>query len=311
MKKILITGGTGFVGRHLLTALQKKEKAAQLHLTSLRAQEIEGATVHALDLTNKVEVEKLIKDLQPEEIYHLASIANVAESFRQPYQVLDNNIRLTLNLLEALRQFSPTSRLLLVSSADIYQVATKEEKISEKQDLNPQSPYAVSKTAQDLMAQTYYQSFSLPLVIARPFNHIGPGQGRGFVIADFASEIARVEKDEQINEIKVGNLTAARDFTDVRDIVQAYILLMEKGALGEAYNLGRGETIKIATVLEKLLALSTKKITVVTDPEKIRPLDKPFICADNSKVSALGWQPQIPIEETLSQVLAYWREEMV
>lgn len=310
-KKILITGGTGFVGHYLFRALRQSEPKSELHLTGLHSKEIDGAIVHALDLTDRAAVNQLIQDLHPDQIYHLASLASIPASLQTPYETIDNNIRLTLNLLEAVRQFSPSSRILLISSADIYLPQSTSEKISEDFPLSPANPYAASKAAQDFIANSYQKSFNLDIIRARPFNHIGPGQSLGFVVADFASAIAAAEKDPAITEIKVGNLSAARDFTDVADMVQAYIILMQKGVSGEIYNLGRGQTVTIQSILDQLLALATKEIKVVVDQSKFRPVDIPAICADNRKIIALGWQPQIPLADTLANILQYWRDKMV
>ena len=313
MKKILITGGTGFVGGHLLRALQRviSISETEIHLTSLHEQKVEGAIVNALDLTDKIAVEKLFQTILPDEIYHLASLASVPDSFKDPHGVVDNNFKLTLNVLEAMRQFTPQAKMLLVSSADIYQPRPDLKKINEEVLVAPANPYSASKAAQDLLAGAYSHSFALNIVRARPFNHIGAGQNRGFVISDFASQIAAAEKDPQINSLAVGNLSAARDFTAVDDIVQAYILLMAQGEKGEIYNLGRGEAITIQTVLDRLLALSQKKLTVTIDQSKFRPIDNPYICADTSKIKTLGWRAKIPLEQTLAEILQDWRDKMV
>lgn len=311
MKKILITGGTGFVGGHLFAALKKvtSTSTSEIHLTSLHGQEVEGAIVDALDLTDKKAVEELFQKVLPDEIYHLASLASVPDSFKDPHGVVDNNFKLTLNVLEAMRQFTPQAKMLLVSSADIYQQRPDLKKINEEVLVAPANPYSASKAAQDILAGAYSKSFALNIVRARPFNHIGAGQNRGFVIADFASQIAAAEKDDQINSFAVGNLSAARDFTAVEDIVQAYILLMEQGQSGEIYNLGRGQAITIQAVLDRLLALAQKKLTITIDKSKFRPVDNPYICADTSKITTLGWQAKISLDQSLTAILQDWREK--
>ncbi|MDO5561266.1 MAG: GDP-mannose 4,6-dehydratase [bacterium] len=311
MQKILITGGTGFAGTHLLKALQKRDTEDEIHLTSLHEHQLPGVQVHALNLIDAAAVEKLIQDIQPDQIYHLASLAGVADSFKDPQTVINNNFQLTLNVLEAVRKFAPQAKILLISSAEIYKPNLEGRPIAEDGLLEPSNPYAASKAAQDLLASAYGQSFNLNIVRARPFNHIGPGQNKGFVVADFASQIAAIEKDDQIHEIKVGNLKAARDFTDVDDMMRAYILLMEKGARGEVYNIGRGQAIKIQAILDQLLALAHKKIDVIIDQERLRPIDIPTIVADNRKIAALGWQAEVPLEETLAHILEDWRDKMV
>ena len=158
------------------------------------------------------------------------------------------------------------------------------------------------------MAISYAKSFSLPIVIARPFNHIGPGQKPGFVVADFAQMIAEAEKNPQINQLKVGNLTSARDFTDVRDVVVAYHLLMQQGKVGEIYNVGSGKAVEIGKILDQLLALAHKSLQKISDREKLRPVDNPMVQADIGKIKALGWLPKIPLAQTLADVLESSRQ---
>ncbi len=315
-EKILITGGTGFVGSHLVQALQAQTEEKEIHITSLHSPKTLSASpstpqIHPLDLTQADAVSALIQDLQPSQIYHLASIASVPASLAEPRQVIDNNFALTLNLLEAVRLYAPNTRLLLVSSADIYARRPDLASLDETVLLDPSNPYSASKAAQDLLAGTYYHSYNLDIIRARPFNHFGPGQAPGFVIADFAQQIAAIEAGQAPPVIKVGNLSAARDFTAVQDIVQAYILLMAQGASGAIYNLGSGQATPIQAILDQLLALATTPIQVETDPTRLRPSDNPHICANISKIRTLGWQPQIPLDQALTKVLQYYRNQMI
>ncbi len=308
MKKILITGGTGFVGKHLAQLLTQ-DPTVELHLTTHRSasKSLNNIFFHSIDLNHQESVYALIQSLQPQEIYHLAAFASVADSFSQPATVLSNNYHLTLNLLEAVRLHSPSSKILLISSADIYDKSLNSP-IDENRLIKPSNPYAASKAAQDFLAQAYQQSFDLSIIIARPFNHIGPGQKTGFVVADFASNIIGAKLNKQTSIIKVGNLDAKRDFTDVRDMVQAYHLLMSKGQSGEIYNIGSGRTIKISDLLDQLITLSQTHIQVEIDPHKLRPIDYPEISVDNRKITTLGWQPQISFEQTLVDILDYWHD---
>lgn len=304
---ILITGGTGFVGGHLLAFLQQAHPQAKLVLTSHRAhQRQDGIEVRVVDLDSAKAVSDLLEQVSPTQIYHLAAIANVGESFRHPNKVVENNFRLTLNLLEALRAQVKPARTLFVSSSDLY--APSLQPLSEQALISPGSPYAASKAIQDALAISYAKSFSLPIVIARPFNHIGPGQKPGFVVADFAQMIAEAEKNPQINQLKVGNLTSARDFTDVRDVVVAYHLLMQQGKVGEIYNVGSGKAVEIGKILDQLLALAHKSLQKISDREKLRPVDNPMVQADIGKIKALGWLPKIPLAQTLADVLESSRQ---
>lgn len=297
-KRILITGGGGFAGQHLVNKLQTVDPTAKLFIP--RSREV--------NLTDGAAVNELLTKVAPDEIYQLASIATVGESFTHPRQVIDNNFQLTLNVLEAMRQVAPKAKMLFVSSADIYDHAHNTP-IDETRALAPVSPYSASKAAQDLLAASYQLSFGLNIVRARPFNHIGPGQKQGFVVADFAAQIAKLEKSDTAEKIiTVGNLETVRDFTDVRDMVTAYILLMAQGKSGEVYNIGSGVGVTIKTILDDLLALATTPITEQVDQQKLRPSDNPQIIADNTKIARLGWQPTIPLKQTLTDILNYWRD---
>ena len=308
MTKILITGGSGFVGRHLVNELLAGGET-DLHITSLSATADMPAevTVHALDLNDGQAVENLIKTLQPEQIFHLASLASVGFSFSEPKTVLMNNFSLTVNLLESIRVFSPQSKVLLISSADIYLKSQSHNQLDENTPLATVNPYAASKASQDLVAQAYVKSFALKIVIARPFNHIGPGQATGFVTSDFARQIALAELHPDQRVIKVGNLEAKRDFTAVYDMVRAYVLLMEKGEAGEIYNIGSGKSISIQSALDQLVALADTEIKVEVDPEKIRPIDIAEIVCNNHKIVSLGWKPQVALEKVLAEILIDWR----
>jgi GDP-4-dehydro-6-deoxy-D-mannose reductase len=308
---ILITGGTGFAGSHLVELLIKK-KEQNIHVTSHSGKDpfvstlIDKENVHKVNLTDKKETENLIKAVQPDQIYHLASISSVGDSFENAENVLNNNINLQLNLLNAIKKFVPHARFLSVTSADQY--AMSDRTLDENSAIAPINPYGVSKAAQDMLAGVY-SNLDLNIVRARPFNHIGERQKTNFAIPAFASQIAKIEKNKQ-NQLKVGNLSAIRDFTDVKDMVRAYHLLMQKGETGQAYNIGSGHGIKVSDVLETLLRLAKVKVTVKSDPDRMRPADNPFIVADNTKIAALGWHPEIPIDKTLERTLNYFRNSV-
>lgn len=314
---ILITGGTGFVGSHLAEALISIG-LKNIHVTTYSNkpgfvhQLLPNNQIHSINLTDQEKTFELIKKLQPKQIYHLASLAAVGKSFDNTKQVLDNNTQLQLNLLEAVRLHSPQSRLLIIGSAMEYDLINSSpdhspDAVSETYPLGPASPYAVSKTMQDLLAYSYLQSFKLNIVRVRPFNHIGERQSPDFAISAFAQQIAAIENGE-LSKIKVGNLAAIRDFTDVKDMVQAYILLMEKGQLGDVYNVGTGQGHSMQKILDLLSELSTAEIEVEIDQERMRPSDIPIAVANPNKINNLGWQPTINIKETLQRVLDHWRK---
>ncbi len=316
---ILITGGTGFVGSHLVEILIELGQK-NIHVTSYSDKPefvhklLPQEQIHQLDLTNQEKTFALIKKIRPDQIYHLASLASVGKSFNNTKQVLDNNTQLQLNILEAIKQFSPQSRLLIIGSAMEYDLATKysnhdSQAITETYPLGPANPYGVSKIIQDLLAYAYFQSFKLNIIRVRPFNHIGERQTPDFAIPTFAQQIVAIENGQQ-KTLKVGNLTAVRDFTDVKDMVQAYLLLMEKGKIGQVYNVGTGHGYIIQEVLNILISLAKVKIEVEIDQTRMRPSDVPVAVANPKKINDLGWQPTIELKKTLERILAYWRSQL-
>lgn len=306
--RILITGACGFVGHHLAKHLLSTTSSAELHgtvLPGLPYKTQPDMVFHELDLKNVRQVDKLVADLRPEYIYHLAAQAFVPRSFEAPWETLENNIRSQLNIILACLKIQIAPHILIISSAEIYGPASIDElPLTEESRLRPTSPYSVSKIAQDMMGLQYYHSHNLPIMRARAFNHIGPGQNARFVAPDFASQVARIEANMQPPVIHVGDLTAERDFTDVRDIVRAYRIIIEKGTPGEVYNVCTGETHSIQSILDRLIRLSASTIEVVVDPSRLRPTSIPVLVGDNSRLrNATGWQPQIPIDQTLADVL--------
>lgn len=312
MKTILITGGTGFVASHLVEELYRMGER-NLHLTSYRDEGefvrhfVPSENIHQLNLTDYEATKDLLKRLQPDEIYHLASIASVGDSFEKRKFILETNTSLQLNLLESIREFCPHSKMLHVSTALMYEANS--QPLNELASLGPDNPYALSKLIQDMMAYSFVKSDGLNIVRVRPFNHIGERQTLGFVVADLAKSVAQAEQG-QIESILVGNLESIRDFSDVKDVVHAYILLMQKGQAGEVYNIGSGQGHKIREILDILLGLSDREIKVEIDQSKIRPVDLPYLVCDNKKIVALGWQAQYQLTETLERILNYWRENI-
>lgn len=309
--KILVTGASGFAGSHLLEALKAKGYS-ELYGTAYGngaalEKMIPAENVIALNLTEKDAVNAMIQKIQPDWIFHLASFAFVGQSFERGAELLQNNISVQHTMLEAVRQFAPKARLLVIGSAEEYGLSESgESPISESHPLRPVNPYAVSKVAQDLLAYSYAVSLKLNILRVRPFNHIGERQTPDFAIPAFAKQIVAIERGEQ-DTLFVGNLTGVRDFTDVKDMMRAYIAVMEKGTVGEVYNIGTGIGVKMSDVVEKLVAMSSAHIKIVQDEHRFRPLDIPEIVADATKARALGWSPEISLDNTLKRVLEYWR----
>ncbi len=302
------------MGSHLAEFLiQKKQKIYGTCLACEPQDNIahikEKIKITECDVTDFNSLRKLINRIKPDRIYHLAAFSSVGESFTKPLDAVEVNVRGTLYLLEILRKIKKRIRLLVVSSSDIYgKVKKKDLPIKETHNLNPISPYGASKACADLLAYQYYQSYGTLVIRTRSFNHTGPRQRLGFVVPDFASQIARIDKGISKPLMKVGNLSARRDVSDVRDVVRAYYLLMEKGRPGEAYNVCSDKAYKIETFLSTLLRFSSKHIKV-RKKGKTRPAEIPILLGDNSKIEKeVGWKPRISIHKTLKDTLDYWRE---
>ena len=310
--KALITGAMGFAGSYL-TAYLVAQAGVEVYGTCIeepdslppgRVQNFTG--LRQVDLREPDAVHNLVQDVDPGMIFHLAAQTYVPASFKDPWDTLENNIRGTLNILEAMRHYAPQSRLLMISSAEVYGAIQPDDlPVTERQPYNPANPYSVSKVAQELLGLQYHQAYKLAVVVVRAFNHIGPHQSPRFAIPDFARQIARMERSLQEPVLHVGNLAAERDFTDVRDIVRAYHLLMMKGEPGQTYNICRGQAFTLQTLVEQLIGLSDLDIRIQVEQERLRPIDVPRVVGDASRLyDHTGWQPQIPIETTLRDVLA-------
>jgi GDP-4-dehydro-6-deoxy-D-mannose reductase len=306
--RILITGVGGFVGGHLLRHLVETTSDAEFHGTTLAGAprpDVASLSCHNVNLKDEQAVHDLIAQVRPDHIYHLAAQASPRASFKTPWDTLENNIHSQLNVIQACLELNIQPRILVISSAEIYGPVKPEQlPVRENTPLRPTSPYGVSKVAQDMLGLQYHLSHHLPIIRVRPFNHIGPGQSEGFVATDFAIQIARIEAKQQAAVMEVGNLTAQRDFTDVRDVVQAYRLIMEKGAAGAVYNVASGQAHSIQEVLDILLSHSSASIEVRIDPARMLPVDVPVIQGDTSLLrEATGWQPTIAFGQTLLDVL--------
>ncbi len=315
--KILITGATGFAGSHLVEYFVAQNGNNDLHGTYLSDDSLKNIgsvknqiSLTKLDLSKEKEVFELIEKIKPAIVFHLAAIASPVDSYSSPSESIVNNVRSQINILEGIRRASLTdSKILIISSAEVYGSVDKSDlPINEGVGFRPTNPYAVSKLTQDFLGLQYFLSYNLKTVRVRPFNHIGPRQTPGFVVAAFSKKIAEIEKGKGNGVLTVGNLNAKRDFTDVRDMVKAYDLAISKGIFGDVYNLGSGVSYSISDILDKLLSLSKAKIKVEVDKSLFRPVDDPELLCDASKFKKLtGWKPSIPIETTLKDTLDYWR----
>lgn len=317
--RVLVTGITGFVGSHFAEyALARGARVWGSYRWRSKTENIEAirdrVTLVECDLRDVSSVQHLVAVAEPDAIVHLAGQSYVHASWKAPVETIATNVIGQVNLLEAIRARGPRApRFLVIGSSEEYGLVHPHElPITEENPLRPLSPYAVSKVAQDLLGYQYFKSYGLPIVRARAFNHEGPRRGHVFVTSDFARQIAEIEAGRREPEVLVGNLQAVRDFTDVRDIVRGYWLLLERGEPGEVYNLCSGRGWTIQEVLDLLLSEATvRPIKVREDVARLRPSDVPVLIGDASKIrAALGWAPEIPFERTLRDLLQYWRERV-
>lgn len=314
--RALVTGIAGFAGSHLARYLLETtdiEIHGVIHRHERRLQSLRTALhLHRGDLRNALWVSELVQEIQPDVTLHLAAWSDVGGSWHQPWTTYELNIQCQLHLLEALRRWTPTCRTLVVTSNEVYGLVQPTDlPIDEATPFRPNNPYGVSKIAQDMMALQYWYSHRLPTIRVRSFNHIGPDQADDFVASAFARQIAEIEIGLRAPQVAVGNLDAARDFTDVRDVVRAYWLLLTHGQGGEVYNIGSGRSYTIRQLLDRLLAQSRVPVEVVVDPARLRPSDVPISFCDNQKlIAATGWQPQIDLDQSLGDLLNYWRANL-
>jgi GDP-4-dehydro-6-deoxy-D-mannose reductase len=317
MRRVLVTGVTGFAGSHLVDYMLSRGDCEiyGIHRWRSRTENIEHFQnrIHLLecDLRDASSTRDALEKVRPEWIFHLAAQSFVPTSWTAPSESLTTNILGQVNIFEAVRRLGLKCRIQLACSSEEYgMVFPNEVPIKETNPLRPLSPYAVSKVAQDLLGYQYWMSWKVDSVRTRGFNHEGPRRGPVFVASDFAKQIADIERGARPPVLNVGNLEAKRDFTDVRDIVRGYWLALEKGESGEVYNLCRGQAWSIREVLDMLLGMTKSKIEVRQDPARLRPSDVPILLGDHSKFTqATGWEPVIPFEQTLRDMLEYWRAQ--
>lgn len=304
--RVLVTGGAGFVGTHARRMLD------------LRGHDVTGTALGdepglvRLDVRDAKAVDSLVERVRPQRVWHLAAQSSAAFSWKEPGVTFEVNVTGTHNLLDAIRRHSPECRVLVAATSDEYGVVEpKDCPISEDAPLRPVSPYAASKVAEEAVARMFSAAFGLKVIITRAFMHIGPGQPPSFATADWAGQIARAEAGLQEPRVAVGNLDLERELGDVRDVVAAYQSVLEAGAPGEVYNVATGEARRLGEALAILCDLADVEVEVAVDQTKIRPADPPLLMGSAAKLNRLtGWVPEHDLEDTLADVLAYWREEV-
>lgn len=306
--KVLVTGATGFVGRHLGRLLG--QEGLEVHGTCFPDRPCPGDKhLYHIDLRSAGATDGVLERVRPDWVIHLAAVSNVRKSWDIRGETLETNLLGTSNLLEAVRRFAPQARVLFASSSDVYGAPAEAEKpLREDDPTRAVNPYAYTKLAGEMLCRFYVDVEKLDILIVRPFPHTGPGQTADFVFSDWASQVVRIEQGRGEPVLRVGNLAVRRDYSDVRDVVRAYLLLMRKGRAGEVYNVCSGRAISLREVLSSLLAFSTRAVRIETDPAKLRKTDIPFLAGDGTKIKReTGWAADIPLDTTLRDLIEDWR----
>ena len=302
MKEIFVTGATGFVGHHFRARIQSIQGWRMLEAPP------------DFDLRDSVNVARAIAALSapPDAVLHLAAQSNVPLAFADPEATFNINFSGTLRLLRALKANGFCGRFLFVGTADAYGLVPDSElPVSEDRALRPLNPYAVSKTAAEALVYQWTQTEGLDAVMVRPFNHIGPGQDERFAVAAFARQIAEIAAHKHAPRVEVGDLEVTRDFTDVRDVVQAYIALIEHGKCGVAYNIGSGEETRLGDILSRLVAIAGIQAEIVVDSARLRPVEQRRMCGDTTRMwQATGWRRRYALDQTLADILSDWKEKI-
>jgi GDP-4-dehydro-6-deoxy-D-mannose reductase len=315
--RVLVTGISGFAGSHLAElALSRGARVFGTIRWRSRRENIEHIEDQIelidCDLKDPTSVRNCLVVSKPDFIFHLAAQSFVPTSWHAPVETLCTNIIGQVNMFEAVRDLGMKPRIQLACSSEEYGMVYEDEiPIKENNPLRPLSPYAVSKVTQDMLGYQYFMSYGMDIIRTRAFNHTGPRRGYVFVTSNFAKQIAQIEKGKREPIISTGNLEAKRDFSDVRDVVRAYWLALEKGKSGEVYNIASGRVVTIKEMLDMLLAKSTVNVKTKQDPSRMRPSDVELLIGDFTKITEqTGWKPEIPLEKTLEDLLNYWRERV-
>ena len=310
--KALIIGGGGFVGGYLIRELAAAGQ--EVHATCLPGETVRADsslfTQHILDILQTESITELLDELSPDTVYHLAAQSSVAVSWKKPRLTAEINVIGTVNVLEAVRAAQKKDiRLIMIGSGEEYGfIRPGSCPLSEEETLHPGNVYAATKACGEMLGAVYARAYRMDIIMVRAFNHSGPGQADIFVISDFCRQAAEIEKGERAPEMSVGNLSAMRDFTDVRDVVRAYKLLGDKGVSGRIYNVGRGKAVTIQYILDTVLSLARTDIEVKTDPARMRASDIPVIEPDVTRIQEdTGWRAEISMEQTINDTLDYWR----
>lgn len=308
--RAFVTGLTGFVGPHLARQLVGRGfDIVGLGLGKQGPDQVKclpaGVSVVDVDIRDYASLRQIIKEVQPDHIYHLAAISNVVTSFRDPRLTYDINVGGTLNLFEVLRELDARPRIVHISTAHVYR-SIQTKAIDEASPVSMLTPYAGSKFMSEALAMQYVEGYAFQAMIVRPFNHIGPGQPTGYVCSDFARQIAAIKLGQAEPILRVGNLAPVRDFMDVRDTVEAYWTIATKGTPGEIYNVSSSHPVSIQEIVSLLCSLAGIQPRIEVDQDKFRPIETLRLFGDSSKLRTLGWNPRFELKQTLKDILDYW-----
>lgn len=311
MQNALIIGGAGFVGKYLIPELSNIYNVTATKLPN-ESIPLDGCTVCDLNIMYPNQIEEVLSTVKPDVIFHLSAQSSVKLSWINPQLTIDVNIKGALNLLDSIKKLDLVCKTILIGSGEEYGYVQQEEcPIKEDNRIRPGNIYAITKATQNMIGTVYAKAYNMDIVMVRAFNHVGAGQLPMFVVSDFCKQIVEIEKGIKEPIMKVGNLTAKRDFTNVKDVVKAYKLLAENGISGQTYNVGSGTAVTIQSILDIALSHSTVDIKVVQDSNRMRPSDVPIIVADTSKIfKDTGWKPDISLDATILEVLEYWRNNI-
>ena len=307
--RVLVTGATGFVGQHLVRLLLSRGHNVFGTYLSAPAEWEFAAELVSCDVRNADSVRRTIAEIRPDELYHLAGQSSPSQSLEQARDVYESNFWGTYNVLESLRQVAPRTRILVVGSGQCYGEVRNRRRLTESAVLSPRNPYALSKAAADMLAGQYYFGFGLHVIRARPFNHTGPGQQAGFVCSDYARRIVDIELGKERPVLRTHDSGARRDFSDVRDVVRAYELLIQKGQPGEPYNVSSGRTITVKQIVSTLVSFCSRPMQISEERQEVVPGSIANLYGSPRKLCrATGWKPRYNMRQTLRDLFEYWKQ---
>ncbi|MFA4915059.1 MAG: GDP-mannose 4,6-dehydratase [Syntrophales bacterium] len=318
MKKFMITGFSGFVSRHFLEYLENHHVESLVKGLDISYPEFEQGNFRSvkfeferLDLLDKEKVENILYEFQPDYILHLASYSSVAFSWEAPIISFQNNTNIYLNLLEGVRKFNLPVRILSIGSSEEYgNIEKKDLPVTEEHSLKPGSPYAVARVAQELLSQIYTNGYGLDIVMTRSFNHIGPFQKDIFVVPSFVKQLVEIKKKKGSGKLVAGDLEIVRDFTDVRDAVSAYYLLLTQGKKGEIYNVCSGKGFSLKQIIDKICNILNIDINIHLDSRLLRPNENRIIIGSSEKLKTnYAWELKYTIENSLDDMIRYWQSQ--